>query len=213
MMMMCNSRTIIQTVLLGVFLSLCTFAMGQYSDTTYHISIRKHSAIPSTAPIETSKGVTIQNSFPKGGPYFDPSGKNFGYRIFWTRVINNTASPFELTINFPADSFAILPSPDAYLKLFLPPDTMTVSKQWDIDYGATGLKSFLDTDFHKPTMLQRTINPKEECLFYIAALFYPRGGFVRAGLLLKEQNIFYRISMVPELDSALIPCGQIVLKK
>jgi hypothetical protein len=160
----------------------------------------------------TGKGIIIQNSLPKGGPYFDPTGKHFGYRIFWTRVINETATPLELTINFPGDSFAILRSPDSYFKLFLHPDTMTLAKQWDIDYGATGLKSFLDTGFNKPTMLQRTINPKGEHLFYIVALFYPRGGFVRAGLVLKKQDLLYRISMVPELDSALIPCGQILFK-
>mgnify|MGYP003576379425 FL=1 len=135
----------------------------------------------------TGIAVIIQNGFPEGLGYTDPTGKNFGYRIFWTRVINETASPLELTINFPGDSFAIFPQAGAYLKLFLPPDTMTLHKQWDFDFGATGLKSFLDTAFSKPTMLQRTINPKEECLFYITALFYPRGGFVRAGL---EQDPF-----------------------
>jgi len=131
---------------------------------------------------------------------YDSTGKNFGYRIFWTRVINETATPLELTINFPADSFAILPSPDSYFKLFLPPDTMT-------------LKSFLDTGINKPTMLQRTINPKEACLFYIGALFYQGEGVARAGLVLKEQDLFYSIrGIAPQLDSALIPCGQIVFK-
>ncbi|MGH9927163.1 MAG: hypothetical protein ACRD5B_17500, partial [Nitrososphaeraceae archaeon] len=80
----------------------------------------------------TGKGVIIQNSLPKSGGvadeksrYTDSTEKNYRYAIFWTRVINETATPLELTINFPADSFAILPSPGSYLKLFLPPDTMT----------------------------------------------------------------------------------------
>ena len=147
-------------------------------------------------------------------PYTDSTGKNFSYGIFCTRVINETATPLELTINFPADSFAILPSPDSYLKLFLPPDTMTLDKESLSDYGVTGLKSFLDTAFNKPTMLQRTINPKEECLFYIALVFHRCliDGAVRAGLVLKGQDLFYRISIVPQIDSALIPCGQIVFK-
>jgi hypothetical protein len=67
-----------------------------------------------------TKGVIIQNSLPKGGPYTDPTGKRFGYGIFWTRVINQTTSPLELTINFLGDSFAIFPEPGSYLKLFLP---------------------------------------------------------------------------------------------
>jgi hypothetical protein len=160
-----------------------------------------------------SKGVIIQNSFPKGGPYTDPTGKKFGYAIFYTRVINETATPLELTINFPADSFAILPSPDSYLKLFLPLDTMTLDKESLYDYGATGLKSFLNTGLNKPTVLQKTINPKEECLFYIGALSYQSGGMVRAGLVLKEQDLFYRISIIPHFDSALFPCGHIIFKK
>ena len=128
-------------------------------------------------------------------------------------VINETETPLELTINFPADSFAIPPSPDSYLKLYLPPDTMTLEKQSFYNYGVTDLKSFLDTGLNKPTMLQRTINPKEECLFHIVALSFQSGGMVRAGLVLKEQDLFYRISIIPHFDSALFPCGQIVFKK
>ena len=157
--------------------------------------------------------VIIQNSFPKGGPYTDPTGKTYGHVIFWTRVINETATPLELTIKFPADSFAIFPSPDSYIKIFLPPDTMTLSKETLYNYGATGLKSFLDAGLNKPTMLQRTINPKEACLFYTAVLFYQAGGTARAGLVLKEQDLFYRISIAQQLDSELIPCGHIVFKK
>jgi len=161
------------------------------------------------------QGVIIQNSLgPKGGPYTDSTGKRFGYGIFWTRVINESATPLELTINFPADSFAIPPSPGSYLKLFLPPDdTMTLDKESLYDYGAKGLKSFLDTGLNKPTTLQRTINPKEEYLFYIGAISYQSGGMVRAGLVLKDQDLFYRISIIPHFDSALFSCGHIIFKK
>jgi len=114
-----------------------------------------------------------------------------------------------LTINFPNDSLAILPSPDSYLKLFLPPDTTNLEKKSN---GVTALKSFF-SGFNKPTtILQRTINPNEECLFYIGALFYKADGIARAGLVLKERDLFYRISIAPQLDSALIPCGHIVFK-
>jgi len=160
-----------------------------------------------------STGIVVitQNSLPKGGAYTDSIGRTFGYRIFWTRIINETATPIELTINFPADSFEIVARPDSYLRVFLPPDTMTLYNETLYDYGATGLKSFLDAGLNKPTMLQRTINPKEACLFYIGVLIDPAGNnFTRAGLVLKEQHLFYRIT--PQLDSALIPCGQIVLK-
>ena len=170
--------------------------------------------------IDPAQDIIIQNSGPRGGGYLtdssrtkgytDSTGKNFGYAIFWTGVINNTSTPMELTINFPADSFAIFPSPASYLKLFLLPDTMTLEKEPLYNYGITGLKPFLDTSFHKPTMLQRTINPKEECRFFVVTISVPGyNGAARAGLILKEQDLFYRTNM---LDS-LIHCGHIVFKK
>lgn len=183
-----------------VLMLSCTFAMGQeiskwYSETS-------------------SNGVIIQNSFPKGGPYTGSArGKNFNYSflIFYTRVVNETTTSMELTIEFPADSFAIPSSPDVFVKLFLPPDTMTHDKQSKYNYGVTGLESFLE--FNRPTLLKRTINPKEELLVYIGTVFYQtksteafqeRGGN-RAELVLKGPNLIYR--MLPQIDS--LPCGRI----
>ncbi len=155
----------------------------------------------------TGKGVIIQNSLPRGGQYTDPAGRIFSYGVFWTRVINETSTPFELKINLPSDSFAIAAAPNLYLKLFLPPDTMTDDKESLYDFGIKNLNFFLDTGFNKPTTFQRTIYPKEECLFYIGA---SPGAGCRAGFVLKGQDLFYRINLIPDL---LIPCGQIVIKK
>jgi len=67
-------------------------------------------------------------------------------------------------------------------------------------------------------MMQRTINPKEECRLYVVAGFFQTRGTVRtdksrggnrAELVLKEQDLFYR--MPPQIDS--LPCGHIVFKK
>jgi hypothetical protein len=188
-------------------LTVCLTATGQTSPATKGKS--QYLDTDSTYTDSAGITITIQNSLPKGGlRYIHPSGKDFGYVIFWTRVINETESPVELTINFPADSFAVLSQPGTWFKLFLPPDTMTLDKVSLYDYGATGLKSFLDSGFNKPTMLQRIINPEEECFFYVAAL-YNRGvdGVVRAALVLKEQDLFYRITGIE------IPCGHIVVKK
>jgi len=172
-----------------------------YKDTTYKSS--------------TSEGITIQNSFPKGGSieqggvqYFDSTGKSYAFAIFWTRIINESTSGFELKINFPADSFAVFSSPDSYLKLFLPTDIMTYEKLPLYNYGVTGLKTFLDSNFNKATELQKTINPNEEFLFYVAALSHKAAGTVRAEMVLKEKDLYYKISIAPH-GSALIPCGKI----
>jgi hypothetical protein len=184
------------------FLPFCIHAMGQGNSKTEWYS-------------ETNtNGIVIQNSFPKGGPYTGPVKRNFNYThlVFFTRVVNETATPFELTIHFTADSIPIPHSPDTFVKLFLPSDTMTHDKQSLFDYGVTYLKS-LD----KPTIFQRTLQPKEECLFSIVAIFYQtiatpenrdRGGN-RAELIIKGQDLFYRMS--PAIDSLL--CGQIISKR
>lgn len=164
--------------------------------------------------IDTIKGVVIQNSLPKGGPYTHPTGERFGRGIFWTRVINETDTPLELTINFPADSFPY-PASNGYYRLFLPPDTMTLAKESLFDYGATGLLSFFDAGLHKSTRLQKTINPKEEHLFYIALLMggAPNNGPARTELVLKDNVLFYKVSIGGLIESALIPCGHIISKK
>jgi hypothetical protein len=155
--------------------------------------------------------VIIQNSGPRGGLNFtDSRGIKFGYRVFCTRVINEAATPLELTITFPTDSFP-LPSPDSYMKVFLLPDTMIHVKEASPEYDAS-LKSSYEAVLHTLPKLQRTINPKEAYLFRIVVLRHYNGAGVkpRGGFALKGQDLFYRIG--PEFDSALILCGQIVFK-
>ena len=85
-------------------------------------------------------------------------------------------------------------------------------KQSLFSYGITELESF-----DKSTSFQRKLNPKEDCLFNVVAIFYQtredawsqeRGGN-RAELVLKGQDLFYRMS--PQVDSQ--PCGQIIFNK
>ncbi|GGA92410.1 hypothetical protein GCM10011511_14760 [Puia dinghuensis] len=90
---------------------------------------------------------------------------------------------------------------------------MTPDKESLYNYGVD-LKPFLDTAFYKPTMLHRTIHSKEEYLCNIAlVLIVPNNGAVVTGFVLKGQDLFYSISIGKQIDSALIPCGQIVFKK
>ncbi|UFH57773.1 hypothetical protein [Spirosoma sp. KNUC1025] len=186
-----------------------------------------------TACQREDKSLVIQNSLPNGGPYTHQTGVQFQKRIFWTRVMNETETPIEFTIHFPADSFPIPTSTGFYYKLFMPLDTMTLAKKSLADYGATGLHAFLDTSLYKPTWLQKTVNPKEEFLFYTALLMSGRGvvrtvdvlkdnlavnkalagiGAVRTGVVLKEKALFYKVSL-GALDSTLIPCGHIRVKQ
>jgi hypothetical protein len=171
-----------------------------YTDTTYASS--------------TGKGITIQNSGPKGGniepetPYTDSTGKEYFFVAFWTRIINQTNTALEVKINFPGDSFPLSPPSDSYLKLLIPTDKMTVDKLRSYSYGLTGIKSFIDTNFNKTTALQKTIEPNEEHMFYIVAISYQAGGPARSALILKEKELFYRITMGSH-GPLEIPCGKI----
>lgn len=178
-------------------LLICTFAKGQNFPSNWY-SETEHN------------GLVIQNSFPKGGPYQGPMAENYhpSYLVFFSRVINETGKPIELNLDFSADSVAIPNSPNVFMKLFLPSDTMTMDKRSSFSYGLTELEHF-----DEPTNFQRKLNPQEECLFYVVAFFYQteadtwiqeRGGN-RAELLLKGNDLFY--SMSPQVDS--MHCGKI----
>lgn len=150
----------------------------------------------------------IQNSFPKSGiNYTDPTGKKYIYAVFWTRIINETVNPLELTIDFSLDSFEIPSSSGNYMRLLLPSDTLTIDKEPLYDYGLR-IKSFLDNNRHKSSSLKRIINPKDSSAFYVVTLSNRGvGGTLRTGLSIKEQNLFYRI------NDKEITCGKINLKK
>lgn len=128
---------------------ICFKAIGQNFPNKKGLTFYPGTYIDTETRYTDSTGINIiiQNSIRRAGGsldstgqrgYTDSAGKKFGYAIFWTRIINETATPIELAINFPADSFAIYPSPNSYLKLFLPPDTMTLAKESLYNYGATG---------------------------------------------------------------------------
>lgn len=151
--------------------------------------------------------LVIQNSFPKSGiHYTDPNGKKYIYAVFWTRIINESNNPLELTIDFPLDSFAIPTSSGNYMKLLIPSDTMTMDKEPLYDYGLK-IKPFLDKNRNKSSSLKRIINPKSSSAFYVVPLSNQGvNGTLRTEFSLKGQNLFYRI------NDKEIPCGSIHFK-
>ena len=161
-----------------------------------------------------SNGIVIQNSYPKGGPYMGPSTNHFrpSYLVFFSRVINKTNKPFEIDLDFSSDSIPIPNSPNTYMKFFLPPETMTMEKRSLFSYGVTELKSLEES-----THFEGKLNPGEDCLFYVVAIFYQtrndiwkqeRGGN-RAELVLRGNDLFYKMS--PQVES--LKCGRISFLK
>jgi len=87
---------------------------------------------------------------------------------------------------------------------------MSSEKIDQFDHGLSNLKGFLDAGFYEPSLLEKTINPKEEYLFYISVLIYQARGIARSALVMKGQDVFYQISI--DQNSVSIPCGQITFK-
>ena len=124
-------------------------------------SIRKYEYTDSMG-----KHLIIENSFSRGINYTDPTGKKENKVLFWTRITNETENLLELNIDFPVE-YEVPSLPGKYIKILLPPDTMTLDKEPLPDFGITDLKSFFDNNILKPSSLKRTINPKESSGFYV----------------------------------------------
>ena len=192
------------------------FSCGQGGNTTENIQKQKPLTNYNEEYVDTKYEYTdsagssliIQNSFPKSGTHYtDPTGKKYVYAVFFTRIINETGNPCELTIDFPAEPSELPFAPGVYYRLLFPPDTMTIDKGPLYDYGL-GIKSFLDNALSKPSSLKRTIKPNESSAFYVITLSNKGvNGTLRTGFSLKEQDLFYRINKTE------IHCGSINLKK
>ena len=69
---------------------------------------------------------------------------------------------------------------------------MTVDKLSSYNYGITGLRSFFDSNFNKPTGLQTKINPNEEHFFYITMLIHLPDQQGSKGGALHEQELSWK---------------------
>ncbi|UWX56333.1 hypothetical protein NYZ99_09095 [Maribacter litopenaei] len=153
----------------------------------------------------------ITNSLPKGGgTYLDTNENTYSYVIFRHKVTNTSEVPMELTMEFPSESLKIFASQESFIRLFFPNETMTSEKIGLTDYGLSDLEGLLDDQFHKPSKLEKTINPKEEYLFYVATLLYKARGTARAALIPKDGKVSYLLRIHP--DSASIPSGRITFE-
>lgn len=180
------------------FLCICCYVSGQNSHPGWYSETEQN-------------GIIIQNSLPKGGPYQGATTGHYNpsYLVFFTRIINKTDKPLELDLDLSADSMAIPNSPDTYVKLFLPKETISMDKRSLFSYGITELASL-----YQATSFKKIIAPNEDGLFYVVAFFYQtrpdawsqeRGGN-RAELVLKGQNLYY--NLLPQIDH--LPVGQLI---
>ena len=158
-----------------------------------------------------SKGnsVMMTNSLPKGGGVVYQNGKKYGYVVFWTRMSNQSATTIELKVKFPEVTF--FKSPDSYIKIVLPKETMKIEKEQLFDYGLTNFQSLLNDESNQLGILQKKIGPKEDYLFYVTVFINIKGsGSARAKFELNDKELFYKISIGS--DTTLIPCGSLDFK-
>ena len=161
-----------------------------------------------------SKGnsVMMTNSLPKGGGVVYQNGKKYGYVVFWTRMSNQSATTIELKVKFPEVTF--FKSPDSYIKIVLPKETMKIEKEQLFDYGLTNFQSLLNDESNQLGILQKKISLKEDYLFYVTVFIHIEGsgpaGPARAKFELNDKELFYKISIGS--DTTLIPCGSLDFK-
>lgn len=154
--------------------------------------------------------VKFINSYPRGGGIVYKNGKKYSYVVFWTRVFNQSATRIELKIKFPEVIF--FKSPESYIQIVLPKETMSIDKVQSFDYGLTNLQSLLNDEFNQLSYIQININPNEDYIFYTAVFMHIEGwGPARAKFELKDKGLFYNISMGS--DTTMIPCGSLYFKK
>lgn len=125
------------------------------------------------------KSVMITNSLPKGGGVADINGKKIGYRVFWTRIRNESVTPINLLVKFNKINF--LNSKESPIKIVLPKDNMRHEKIQLFDYGLTNLQSLLNDESNQFSTMQKKISPKEDYFFYVT-VFVQDSGTARAAI-------------------------------
>ncbi|MEI8111299.1 MAG: hypothetical protein WCH59_09945 [Chitinophagia bacterium] len=159
-----------------------------------------------------SKGNLVKfiHSLPRGGGVVYKNGKKYGYVVFWTRIINQSAASIELQVKFPKINY--FKSPDSYIHIVLPKESMQNEKVQLFDYGLTNLQSLVNDEINQISFLKKKINPQEDYYFYQAVLIHINlSRSARAKFEVKDKNLFYKISMGS--DTTLIPCGSLAFKK
>ena len=167
--------------------------------------------VDSEVKLTDSKGnsAMVTSSLPKGGGIVYQNGKKYGYVNFWTRMSNQSATPIELKVKFPEVTF--FKSPDSYIKIVLPKETMKIEKEQLFDYGLTNFQSLLNDESNQLGILQKKIGPKEDYLFYVTVFIHIEGGgSARAKFELNDKELLYKISIGS--DTTLIPCGSLEFK-
>jgi hypothetical protein len=167
--------------------------------------------VDSEVKLTDSKGnsAMVTSSLPKGGGIVYQNGKKYGYVNFWTRMSNQSATPIELKVKFPEVTF--FKSPDSYIKIVLPKETMKIEKEQLFDYGLTNLQSILNDESNQLGILQKKIGSKEDYLFYVTVFIHIEGGgSARAKFELNDKELLYKISIGS--DTTLIPCGSLEFK-
>ncbi|MEI8111291.1 MAG: hypothetical protein WCH59_09905 [Chitinophagia bacterium] len=133
--------------------------------------------------------VKFIHSLPRGGGQVFLKGKKYGYVVFWTHVINQSATPIELQVKFPEVTY--FKSPESYIHIVLPRETMNTENLQLFDYGLTNLQSIINDETNQISVLKKKINPQEDYYFYEAVLIHVNvSGSARVRFEVKDKNFF-----------------------
>ncbi len=167
------------------FICCCTFAtvVGQqfYSDYSYNNNFYQ--------------GITVQNSFPKGGlEYIAPSGKPYMYMVFFTVITNTSDQQLVLNLTMPTTAFSLPASPTIECNLYVPQEEMRLAMDGKFNYGLD-VHSFLDTAIGNPSQLVKNIPPNTSYSFYMVLVTDQRiVGVVRTEMEFENEQVVYTVN-------------------
>lgn len=157
-------------------------------------------------------GIHICTEPIRGSIYGDSTGTKYAYRYVRAFVVNDTTIPIQIKITFPEEYYysdtEYTTGQKLKFKVFILPDTLTeeamrglsqvattVDKNgWHRETGA--LEKFLDGGLKTPVILNKIINPKEECPVNIGLLIDIN--YCQPGVVLFSKGLKHHSLSVPD---------------
>jgi hypothetical protein len=105
-----------------------------------------------------------------GNYYTDQNGNKFLYRPISTTITNDSTIPLNIKLKLLSEYKCNKELNYENLKIFILPKNLGEDKQYNDPNVSKELKSFLDSELHKPTSLNEIINPNEGLVITLGIL-------------------------------------------
>lgn len=182
---------------------------------------------------DSTGGVQIITTGPRGGSYLGSKGEEFRYAVFRIQIINDTIIPINLEFKLPSNQISLLPDSTVALKVFLIPEQFTPNSIKDTFNFGVRMEELFESGNNQQFVLETSIQPEVPLIVFIGILFESQlmNGITRTQLFVEGHdddapfypvkssehydidtnalNLYYGISFDPPNYYISLPCGQI----